>query len=729
MSDLQRRLLAAFQVESRDYLEALRAVLGRGREAGALGQPDRDEALRRAHNLKGAARAVDLPGMELLAHRLEALFLQASAEDLGPGGDAAAAIERALDSIEDWLEDLARGQAPAEPAGARQEIERLLGLEPAEEPVEERVSQPVAPVEETVRVRGAVLERLLRTSGEVQEEARRLDAVMGEISHAHRDLAELEGCWRRARAESLAALRAQPDSPARSRLESRLEAVERQVKRLGSALRRVHAGQGERAARMRSLGRRLHLDARRVLMVPARSVFEGFTRMMRDLARDEGRPLEFRMTGGDVEADRRVLQQLKDPLLHLLRNAVAHGLEPPEERRAVGKPETARVELALEVRGSRLEVRVEDDGRGVDLRRAAQEAVRQGALTEQQAVSAAPADLLGLLFRPGFSTSGKVDRLSGRGVGLSVVQEAARRLQGEAELLLPAGGGTAVRLSVPLVLSSQTLILVRSAGHPFALPAAAIDRLERLPPSDVRVVDGRPSVGPADLPVPIVSLAFLLGLEDAGLVLAQRALCLAHLRSGSQRLAVAVDCFEDRLEGLVRSVGLPARIAPEVAGATLLPDGSACAVLDPHRLVARASGSRPVVRREDPEVPAAAPSVRRRILVVDDSFTTRTLEKTVLESQGYQVLLAVDGAQALDVLRSEEVDLIVSDIQMPRMDGFALLRALKEDPRLAALPVVLLTSMETAEDRERGLELGAEAYLIKRKFDQRDLLETVRQLL
>lgn len=733
MSDLQTRLLAAFQVESRDYLEALRAVLARGRDAGSLGQKDREEALRRAHNLKGAARAVDLPGIELLAHRLEALFLEATPAALGAGGAAAAVIERALDSMEDWLDALARGQAPPEPAGARREIERLLGLEPEPEPERAEPIEPApegpAAAEDTLRVRGSVLDRLLRTSGEIQEEGRHLESLVRDMAAAERELEELEGRWRHARSDALAALRAQPPSQDRSRLESRLEAVEQQVKRLGSALRQTRRGQREHSARFGSLGRRLHADSRRVLMVPARSVFEGFPRMMRDLAAEERRPLEFRLSGADVEADRRVLQHLKDPLLHLLRNAVAHGIEPPEERRARGKPETARVELSLEARGSRLEVRVQDDGRGVDLRRVAAEAVRQGLMTEERARSAAAEELLAMLFRAGFSTSGKVDRLSGRGVGLSVVREAARRLQGEADLVPAEGGGTAVRLRVPLFLSTQILILVRAGGHVFALPAAGIERLERRPPADVRIVEGRPSVGPPDLPVPVVSLGYLLGLEDAGLVLSQRALCLAHLRSGSRRLAVAVECFLDRLEGLVRDAGLPARLAPAMAGATLLRDGSACAVLDPHHLVVRAAGCRPAIHRVEAEVPAPAAARRRRILVVDDSFTTRTLEKTVLESQGYQVLLAVDGAQALDVLRSEEVDLVVSDIQMPRLDGFALVRALKADPRLASLPVVLLTSKATPEDRERGLELGAEAYLIKQRFDQGDLLETVRQLL
>jgi two-component system chemotaxis sensor kinase CheA len=470
--------------------------------------------------------------------------------------------------------------------------------------------------------------------------------------------------------------------------------------------------------------------------VPAESVYSGFRKMVRDLASQEGKEIEFRVAGLDVQADRQVLQALKDSLMHILRNAVYHGIEPPEERRQRGKKPIGQVALLLQTRGNRLEIRLEDDGRGLDPGQIAEQAVARGLLNQEQAESAGLEELLPLLFRPGFSTAAGVTELAGRGMGLSVVQEAVARLQGEvcvscASPNRPAGG-TCVSLSVPLAVSAHRLLLVSCAGQTFAVPFHSIQELSRVRRQDVETAAGRPMLLLGGELLPFHPLADLLGLADArGENASQNGdvLTVMVLSVGQRRLAVAVDALVEESHSLLRDLDAPAR-ADLWLGAILREDRSVVLVLSPAALLqiqpSAVSVREPVPIEGKERVPAVEVAT---ILVVDDSLTTRTLEKSILEAHGYRVRLALDGAEALNQLRHEPADLVITDIQMPHLDGFGLLAAMKKEPRLARIPVIVVTSQERREDQERGLSLGADAYIVKRKFDHEDLLQTVRQLL
>jgi two-component system chemotaxis sensor kinase CheA len=468
------------------------------------------------------------------------------------------------------------------------------------------------------------------------------------------------------------------------------------------------------------LGRQLRHDVRQARTVPADGVFQGFRKMLRDVAHSEGKEIDFRTAGLDVRADRLVLQALKDPLMHALRNAVCHGIEPPDERRRLGKEPAGRVSLRLEVHGSRLHVVVEDDGRGVDSRAVTEQALRQGLLTEAEASAAGPAELNRLVFQPGFSTAREVTDLSGRGMGLSVVSEAATRLQGGVELI-GLDPGTRLRITVPLSVTAQRLLLVSCGGQTFAVPAHGVERLCRARRDDVEVVGGQPMLLLGE-PIRLQPLARLLGLGDEE----QRdPLPVLVVRSGPRRLAVSVDEMIGVRDSLIKDLGPPASRDDRWAGGILLEDGSVCLVLNPASLF---DPARPAPSAVAP-VSRPTPKRVRTILVVDDSLTTRTLEKSILEAHGYRVVLALDGIEALAKMRESLPDLVISDVQMPRLDGFGLLEQMKKDPRLARLPVIIVTSLEKREDQERGLALGADAYVVKRKFDHEELLHTVQQIL
>jgi two-component system chemotaxis sensor kinase CheA len=319
-------------------------------------------------------------------------------------------------------------------------------------------------------------------------------------------------------------------------------------------------------------------------------------------------------------------------------------------------------------------------------------------------------------------------------MGLSVVQEAVTRLQGEVVLSRgPHGAGTSVRIVVPLSVSAQRLLLVSSRGQVLAIPVHGVERLSRIKPAEIEELGGQPVLLVQDKPIPVGNLSHLLGVEgeDSG---PRDLLPVVIVRSGSRRLAVIVDALLGERDALIKDLGPPAGRGDRWAGGILLEDGSVCLVLNPAALFRtenRSAADSPAQSLAGGPVSTPRPAKKKTptILVVDDSLTTRTLEKSILEAHGYRVRIALDGLEALTQLRTDLPDLVITDIQMPRLDGFGLLEQMKKDPRLARIPVIVVTSLEKREDQERGLALGADAYVVKRKFDHEELLQTVRQIL
>lgn len=729
MDDIHQQLLAAFEVEHRDHVEAIRAAL-QGDAA-----PDMREVFRRAHSLKGAARAVDLPAVEELAHRLEALFARVMEDGLALQGGVIDAVHLALDAIEVQAAAVRVGRSAPPTTPALQALDRALGVEadaaspPPAAAIEEAPAESPAPDHgpEHVRVEADQLAGLSRAMHQLSAELQEQDGVAAGLRRLQADARRLERLWgdlRRQASEGAAATRARD-------FDEGLKSLRREIGEM--AVRQARAGwaadQGARDMRAR---------IERISLTPAETVFDGLGRMVREIARDAGAEVEVRLSGLGVQADRRVLQALKDPVIHLLRNAVSHGLEPAAARLAQGKPERMTVGLEISTRSGRLDLAIWDDGRGPDLARLQAAAVARGQLATGADMGPPSEDeLLALAFAPGLSTAEVVDRLSGRGMGLSVVAEAVRDLRGTVRLSRGRPAGARIEISVPFSAARQTLVLVECAGGTFALPSFGVRRLLRLPAQSLETVDGHPAarivIGGADVTVPVVSLCALIEHPAADIPVESGVLKAVLIQRGERRLAVAVEAFQDVRESLVEDLDSGVLDPGLTAGAVLLEDDIPALVLNPDALVERwlrsertlAARGLGLASREE------APQLARTILVVDDSITTRTLEKSILEAQGYRVVLAVDGLDGLNQLRSgaAAIDLVVADIEMPRMDGFSLLQAIKADASLAALPVILMTSRSDPQDVRRGLDLGAEAYLTKQKFDQRELLATIGRLL
>jgi two-component system chemotaxis sensor kinase CheA len=505
------------------------------------------------------------------------------------------------------------------------------------------MSQPA----ETVRVSAANLDRLLRSAGQLLTETMRQNVVARELTALSRQLDGLAKEGEAALKAAGPALRQLAATPGFAQAARYLAHVEQQVRLLARQTRTVRRLHQRSAWALGLLGGELQQDVRRVRMVAAESVFRGFRKMMRGLARDEGKEIDFRVSGFEIEADRMVLQALKDPLMHILCNAVSHGLEPPEERRRQGKNPVGRVALQLEAPGNRLMIRVEDDGRGIDFAKVAEVAAQRGFLSDAAAASASPEELGVLLFKPGFSTLKMVTDLSGRGMGLSVVFEAAARLQGEVQLRPRQPSGTVLLLSVPLMVSTQRLLLVSCRGQTFALPIHGIEGLLRVKFDEVEMVEGKPMLLLQRQPIPVLSLAALLDMSQPEAPPAGGSLPLILLRLGGRQVAVAVDAFVEERHGLIKDLDEPAARIGKLIGGILLEDGSVCLVLNLAEVIrtSKPSEQAPAWRKAEP----APLKKRSTVLVVDDSLTTRTLEKSILETHGYNVRIAIDGVEANSV--------------------------------------------------------------------------------
>ncbi|MGQ9366926.1 response regulator [Azospirillum sp. ST 5-10] len=741
MTDIRQRLLAAFDLEHKEHLAEIRLAL---RAAAEGGQPlDLDELHRRAHSLKGAARAVDLPGVEAVAHRMESVFLAVQAGRVALDEPVAALLFRGLDAIEDLAAAAAQGSDAAPPADLLGALEDLGGgaalpvpprraeppapaprpaaapaPAPAPAPGRGAAAGPAAPRPHLVRINAATLSHFVDTAAALLPELERQADVAAELKRLRAEWSGLEQHWRRLRGGlERGGWRASNNS-----MSGHVEAFERRLRtasdlmdRVGRTYQRSHWG-------LKLWGGTLQEDVRRLRMVPAETQFAELGRMVREIARGQGKEVEIDLLGLAVEADREVLQRLKDPVVHLLRNAVGHGIERPQERLDAGKRAAGRIAVTIATLVGRLLVTIEDDGRGLDVGAIARTAVERGLLSPEEADEATPERLSAIVLEPGFTTAGTVTELSGRGMGLSIVREAVRRLQGSLSVTPRAGGGTVVALSVPVLLSTQRLLFVEVQGHVLALPGAAVMRLHHVDLGDVFSVAGRPMLRLDDEDLPVASLSAHLGL--GGVEPPPERLAVAVVRGAAGPVALIVDSFLAARDAMVSSIDEVALDPARFVGTVLQEDGAPALVVNPDGIGQRAETGVAFVPEE--RAPAAAPPT---ILVVDDSITTRTLERSILEAHGYTVVLSVDGRDALERLGETAVDLIVSDVEMPHMDGFTLLQVVKGDPRTAGIPVILVTSRDSDEDRERGLRLGADAYIVKTRFDQGELLEGIKRLL
>ncbi|MCP4660967.1 MAG: response regulator [bacterium] len=682
--DQVEHLLAVFREEAAETtdelaqrIESLRSHRG---EESAEAVAD---AARAAHNLKGAALSVGHEELGELCHAFE--------DALGPLHELQAPPDEALlDSLLDSITTMQRlaAECPlpevlAERCGASEAVD--AGADGGESEVR-------------IKVNARRLDRLMSHTGELL------------VSHAGMI----------ARNQRLKALRQEVRDLAAEGEPSRqdLDALDRRFETLLRSERRELLDFGHLAQEMSEA-------MKRVRMMPLKGLAPSWRRVVRESAQELGKRVDLTVKVGELELDKFLLDNLRDPLVHLLRNAVDHGIESAEERDAQGKPKHGRIRIRAEMVGSRVRLEVSDDGRGLDPGKIAEFAVRQGLIDEQQRARLDDGEILSLLFRTGFSTATAVTQISGRGVGLDVVREQVEKVGGTVHLpAVPALGGTSFELRVPISLLSISGLLVRARHEVYAIPIDYIDRTLRVDREAVRRVDGAPVVMmDSSEPLRIHWLVTLMGERSPEV---PEQLTVLVVSRGTRHLGLVVDEVIGERELVTKPLPWNLEKVPGLSGATILADGSVALSLDVSAIFdAAVECSEPVLRPAAP-APGRAPA---RILVADDSLASRTLERNMLAAAGYDVSVCVNGEEAWDRLQRERFDLLVSDIRMPRLDGFELTRRIRASDAIEHLPVVLVTGLDEPEDIARGAEVGADEYIIKGELDQGRLLEAVSRLL
>ncbi len=751
--ELLTRLLATFKVEAQEHIEAMSTGLIEMEKAST---PERqmeviETVFREAHSLKGAARAVNLTKVETICQSLESAFskLKTRSLTLSP---------KLFDSLHEMISNAAAEASvshsrPSKPAEAHVPLPPTT-TQPSVLPPQPAASIPLAPatavrtsapgerqaLPDTVRVSSLKLDSLLRQAEEL---------ISTKITGAHRTaqlkevtaaLARWEKEWNKVRLHARIVQRlveggggAQRNVLSNGQVNARgmdsilmfLEWNEKALQSMRSQLASITSDLGSDYRALERKVSDLLEDAKRVSMVPFSVLLGLFPKLVRDLCRDFEKDAELTIEGGDIEADRRILEEMKDPLIHLIRNCVDHGIEPPEQRARTGKPPRATITVMISPKsGDKVEIAVSDDGAGINTRKVREAAIKLSLASREDVEKMDEQEVLSLAFQSGLSTSPIITEVSGRGLGLAIVREKAERMGGTAVVESRPGAGTTFRLLLPLTVATFRGVVVRAHERLFVLPTMYVQRVLRVGRDDIKTVENRETVQVNGRALSVVRLRDVLGLAAAGSPPDPKGkLSLVILAWSGQELAIVVDEILNDQEVLVKGLGKQLRRVRNVAGATILGSGKVVPVLNIADLFQSAVDSR-----------AIAPTARgeerpKSILVAEDSITARTLLKSILESAGYRVKTAVDGAAAFAELGSEKFDLVVSDVEMPRMSGFDLTAKIRADRKLSELPVVLVTALESRQDRERGIDVGANAYIVKSSFDQSNLLNVVGQLI
>jgi two-component system chemotaxis sensor kinase CheA len=480
-------------------------------------------------------------------------------------------------------------------------------------------------------------------------------------------------------------------------------------------------------ARLESTVNRIEDQVRNIRLLPLSTVFALFPRMVRDLAKEQGKEAELILEGGDITVDKRILEEMKDPLMHLLRNAIDHGIESPAERAKLGKPRGGTVRLCAMRKNASILLEVSDDGRGLDTAAIKQVLKKRGLHDEAALAAMTPAQLQQTIFMPGFSTSGYVTELSGRGVGLDVVQVNVERLKGNIHMESVPGIGLTMQLRLPLSLATTRILLAGVADQLFGLPVEFVHTSRRVREADLFTLEGRLAVLLDGHPVIAARLTDLLELPQGKRSASPGILACVVLQAGDERLGLLVDELLSEEEVVPKPLGPVLRRVRNVSSLTMLGNGEICAVLNPADLLRTAHKTGAGLRGKEPETQTEI--AKPVILLVEDSALIRAMEKRILEDNGYEVVTAVDGADGLNTLGSRSFAAVVSDIMMPNMNGLDLTAHIRAEPRYKELPVILVTTLASDEDKKRGLDAGANAYLPKPSFDQRVLLDTLKRLI
>ena len=619
-----------------------------------------------------------------------------------------------------------------------------LPVEPQPSVVMPIAAKPPAPAQPLVVPAPTVSDSQIET---VRVEARQLDALMGQsgeinvinqqITSRLLDLDTMLELWESSnRDDRQIQVLLQQLSP-QSALHQQLSRTHQQWQQMGELLGKFKKAIGSDSSRLDLVTTALESGVKQLRLMPLSTIFNLFPRMVRDLSKTQSKEINFAIEGGDLLLDKRLLEEIKDPLMHLLRNAIDHGIETPAERQQNGKLAAATLMIQVRQTGSQTTIEILDDGRGLDIQRIKATAVKRGLYTKAELDLMTTDKIQSLIFASGFSTRTRVTELSGRGVGLDIVRTNVERIKGSVDVESTPDKGCTFRIVLSHAIGSSQVMLVDARNQTYAIPVEFVDRMLLVKQADIFALSGTPTVQINGKTTTVAWLADLLALpavapDSPGEVARTKSVACLLLQSGRQQLALLVDRINDRQLISIEAPHPILKKVPHLSGSTILGTGEVCLVLNPLDLFVTAGGEKPRAPKAVGDLSGAisvATDTTPTVLLVEDSLVIRTQLTRILKGAGYHVTVAKDGLEGWETLQAGKFDVVVSDVEMPRWGGLELTSEIRKHSDYQDLPVVLVTTLSQTADRDRGLQAGANAYLTKGDFDQQLLLDTLTRLI
>ncbi len=756
--------LDTFRAEAEEHLQKI--------EAGLLviekNEGDKElmnSLYRNAHSLKGSSSLMGFDDICETAHSMEDLF--GEIRDLEPPVDSQIidSLLNLLDQLKVQVDELGRTpeanektlSKPAEKTepkvnqSASGVIEKIIAGAYSEKPVEvapepvaakpepttcqDEITAPVCPIGakemDTIRVAVAKLDALLNLAGEMVVNKLSFESPLNDINLFQQKIHQFSSII-----NDLKEVVNDESEPVVKRdngeLNVYLQELENLVIDMKDSTFHVYENLKEIVGRLDLVSNNMQQKIMAARMLPISTIFNLFPRAVRDMAKESDKQVDLVLRGEEVELDKKIIEDIREPLMHLIRNAVDHGIEPVDTRIKKGKKPQGQIILAASAEGSHINISIEDDGAGISLESIKKTILRRQLVDQEKLAGMSQSEILDFIFHPGFSTREIITDVSGRGVGMDVVKKNIGLLKGLIAIENRLGRGVKVTLKLPLTLTIIQALVIEVRGELFCVPLSLIEENLRLSPEEVTWAENNRVIKLRERIIPLVDLGALLRLPAvAGQDEENDRITAILVGSAEERIGFIVDRLHGKREIVSKSLSENLRSVRKISGATILSDGRVSLILNISALLDSAKSYRP---EKEPALAGdaigkAKRKNRRRILVVDDSLITRQLEKDILESAGYEVETAVDGMKGLERLRHAKFDLVVTDVEMPNLDGFELTSAIKTSGALSSIPVVIVTSMQDDKDKARGVQVGADAYVVKSDFEQKNLVEIVGLLI
>jgi len=736
-----KRLRAMFYLEAQERIDSIvtNLVIIENSPSKENQQEILETIFREAHSLKGAARSVNLRNVENICQALESTFSKLKKQEISFSQELFDSLQQRLDELKKELSltdkaeeksEITNPIATNEISRKEKAIEKSIEKETAKQEIVENLNKEKSAEKDNIILKTSKVS----FSDTIRVNTEKLDKLMLEteelifvklmVSQQVNELNELKSIlvsWQ----EELKNLdtKSSHNNQTNNQLDlvkynfDKVQILENKLSNL------IVKAEGDKRTTYHLVDNLLE-DMKKVLMLPFSTQTSIFPKLIRDISREQNKEIDFIIEGANIEVDRRVLEQIKDPLIHILRNSIDHGIETPAIRAQQGKNAKAEIKLLISQEGNKIKILVSDNGKGINVEQVKEKALKQRLISLEQAKTMSPQEIISLIFESGLSTSPIITDISGRGLGMAIVKEKVDNLGGSLVINSQNQVGTTLELLLPASLATVRGVLISTSNQLFIVPTINVEQVLRIKKTSIKTIENKETIFFNQQTLALVTLSSILSLPSN----ADKSeyLIVLVLRSGENNIAFIVDNVISEQEVLVKSLGKQLVRVRNISAATILGNGKVVPILNIADLIKSAikqPGSYQSVNIQEANI------AKGTILVAEDSITARMLIKNILEMAGYQVKTAVDGLEALILLKNEDFDLVVSDIEMPRMNGFELTTKIRQDKKLADLPVVLVTSLDSRQDREQGIDVGASAYIVKSDFEQSNLLAVVEKLI